>query len=155
MRAVVLLADSAQADPSGKVHALGLGWSVTGSPTAPSAVVAFIHVEWAETNEPFRFRLEMLDADGHQVFGPTPAGSSPILIEGDLEAGRPPGLSHGTELTVPIAVNIGGGLPLVPGHRYEWRLTIDTRVSESASFTIRTPSPFGPIVPPPSPTFEG
>ncbi len=53
MRIHLLLADSAQADPTGKVHALGLGWTVTSTPTPPAALIATIWVDWTEANQKF------------------------------------------------------------------------------------------------------
>jgi hypothetical protein len=46
------------------------------------------------------------------------------VIEGEFEAGRPPGLKAGTPLEVPIAINLPGP-PVPAGGRFEWRLTID------------------------------
>ena len=43
----LILCDAAQAE-SGKVHMLGAGWSITGSPSAPHAVAVLIKVPWIE-----------------------------------------------------------------------------------------------------------
>lgn len=139
MRATVLLADAAQTDPQGKVHALGLGWTVTSSPTPPMALVVLIEVDWTESNRKFPFRAELLTADGHPVTTQTPLGEQPVTLEGDFEAGRPPGIPAGTPLAIPFAVNLGPGFPLVHGQRYEWRVHLDGRTEESwaASFLVR------------------
>ena len=64
----------------------------------------------------------------------------PIVFFDDLvfEVGRPPGLKPGTPLDFPVAVN-SGPLPLEPGGRYEWRLSIDGRSDEDwrLPFTTR------------------
>ena len=65
MKVMLLLADSAQVTPDGaKVHALGLGWDLTGSPTAPMAVVALIQVPWHETNLQHHFVIMLRDVQG-------------------------------------------------------------------------------------------
>ena len=51
---------------------------------------------------------------------------APIVFLDDIEfeVGRPAGIKPGTPLELPLAVN-SGPLPLEPGGRYEWRLSID------------------------------
>lgn len=95
MRATVLLADSAQSDPAGKVHALGLGWTVTSTPTPPMALVVLIEVDWTEANRKIPFKAELLTADGHNVTARGPLGEQPISLEGEFEAGRPAGIPPG------------------------------------------------------------
>jgi hypothetical protein len=70
-------------------------------------VAALFQIPWDQTNTKHRFRLELLDADGHGV--PTPKGE-PIRAEGEFEAGRPAGLRPGTPVDAPLVVPFG---PLV------------------------------------------
>lgn len=125
MDVVLLLADAAQgSDPqNSKVHALGIGWDITTSPSAPSAVIAIIKVPWAETNEKHHLTLQLRDADGHPVVLQTPLGEQGVVIEADFEVGRPPGISSGTVQTIKLPVSVGP-LPIIPG-RYEWHAAID------------------------------
>jgi hypothetical protein len=44
--AKLILCDYAVADPAGKVHMLGAGWSLTSSPTPPHAVVVLMKIPW-------------------------------------------------------------------------------------------------------------
>jgi hypothetical protein len=143
MKVTVLLADSAQTDQNGKIHALGLGWTFTVSPTPPLAVVLLIDVEWTETNEKFEVKAELVTADGAAISGEGPAGPIPVAFAGVFEVGRPPGLPHGTPVRLPIAVNLGPGLPLVPGQRYVWRVSVDGVHEDGwdASFLIRDAQP--------------
>ena len=137
MRATLILADSAQVDPAGKVHLLGGGWSITGSPLGAFAVVVLIAVEWSETNEPHRAVLRLEDADGRVV---SIAGDEPSAIqqEHDFEVGRPAGVPVGSSVDVPVVWNFGPGMPLPTG-RYLWRLEIDgeTREPWSLPFVVR------------------
>lgn len=143
MRVTLLLSDSAQ-EAGGKVHALGLGWNVCGSPTPPMGVVVFIEVAWDETNRNIEFRLELVDADGHPVTAPGPFGDQPLVIEGQTQAGRPPGIPPGSDITIPLVLNIGP-LPLAASQRYEWRVQIDgrSRAEWTRSFYVVPPPPTG------------
>ncbi|MGH3802179.1 MAG: DUF6941 family protein [Pseudonocardiaceae bacterium] len=142
MEAHVLLADFAQTDMSGKVNALGLGWSVTQTPTSNMAVVVMVKVGWNETNQKHRLTLNLLTADGHHAVNVlTPLGMQPLQLEGEFEVGRPAGLPEGSTIDHALAVNVNPGLPLTPG-RYEWRLKIDNKEDATwrAAFVVRGPT---------------
>lgn len=115
MRAIVLLADSAQVDAQQKVHALGQGWTLTSTPTPPAAVCVFILVPWTATNQKHRFTLRLVDADGQEVTG---AATQPLRVEGEFEMGRPPGAKPGAALTQPFVLNVPAGLELLAGESY-------------------------------------
>jgi hypothetical protein len=123
MKVTMLLADYAQV-ADGKLTIVGGGWSVTGPMPVPFAIAILFEVPWDQANVKHRFRLDLLDSDGHVVFAQTDEGEEPVVIEGEFEAGRPPGLKPGTPLDVPIAINLPGP-PVEPGGRYEWRLTVN------------------------------
>lgn len=138
MEAHVLLADFAQTDLSGRVNALGMGWSVTQTPTSNMSVVVMVKVGWNETNRKHRLSLNLLTADGqHAVQAPTPFGLQPLQVEGEFEVGRPAGLPEGSTIDHALAINVAPGLPLTPG-RYEWRLKIDDVEDETwrAAFVV-------------------
>ncbi|MCI1674149.1 MAG: hypothetical protein LKI34_08050 [Bifidobacterium tibiigranuli] len=123
MKIQILLADSAETDiASGKVHALGIGWNITTSPTPPAAIILLLNVAWDECNRGFSLDVDLHDEDGAQVQVPTQAGMAPILIHAEGEAGRPAGIKAGSEIRMPLSFNIGQGLPLVQGKRYEWKV---------------------------------
>lgn len=135
IEAQLLLCDSAVADPSGKVHMLGAGWSMTSSPTAPHAVAVLAKIPWDRANQKLPLTLQLRDSDGQDVEVPTSAGDKKIGSEGNIEVGRPPGVSHGSPLDASFALNLPS-LPLSPG-RYEWRLTIAEFIL-TASFEVIT-----------------
>lgn len=133
IEAQLILADAAQADPSGKVHILGAGWSRTSSPTAPQAVVVLMKIPWDRANQKLPRKVELLDADGHPVEIDTLEGSQRIAQEGSIEVGRPAGVAAGSLLDAAFVLNVPG-LPLEPG-RYEWKLTVAEETLAS-SFTV-------------------
>ena len=143
-RVTLLLADAAQV-VSGKLYLLGGGWSICSAPTPPMAVAGKVDVPWDETNRPHTLKLELLTQDGVSVSVPTPVGNRPIAIDATFEVGRAAGLPPGTPMDFPFAINMGP-LPLDPGERYMWRLTIDDiseatwRLAFSTFRPLRTPA---------------
>jgi hypothetical protein len=124
MMATLMLADAAQAIDN-KLYLLGGGWSVTGPDPTPSALAIALKVPWDEANHRHDMRVELLDADGHPVaVGPDPDHANAVVIESQFEVGRPAGLRPGTPIDLAFAVNVGP-MPLPPGGRFEWRLSID------------------------------
>jgi hypothetical protein len=141
MMATILLADAAQAIEN-KLYILGGGWSVTGPDPTPSALAIALKVPWDEANERHAMRVELLDSDGGAVVvGPDPDEARPVVIESQFEVGRPPGLKPGTPIDLAFAVNVGP-VPLPPGGRFEWRLSIDghSEAHWHAAFSTR-PAP--------------
>lgn len=124
LNASVLLADYA-AVADGKLTVVGAGWTFTGPDPAPSALGILIEVPWDRTNRPMHLSVLLNEEDGRPVMGP----GGPIQIDGDFEAGRPPGHPPGAPIMVPMAFNFGP-LPLDPGNRYVWELSIDGETME-------------------------
>lgn len=133
VEAQLILCDAAVANSSGKVHMLGAGWSLTGSPTAPQAVAVLLKVPWDRTNQKIPLRLELLDQDGQPVRVGKGDEQRPIVAEGAVEAGRPAGLASGSSIDASYVLNVQA-LPLTPG-RYEWRLDVGGAV-RTGSFTV-------------------
>ena len=136
----MLLADYAQV-ADGKLTVVGGGWSLTGPDPVPFGIAILVHVPWDQANRRHVLRLELVDADGVAVTVPTDEGEeAPIVFFDDIEfeVGRPAGIKPGTPLELPLAVN-SGPLPLQPGARYEWRLSIDGGSDEDwrLAFTVR------------------
>jgi len=104
---------------------LGAGWRVCGPAMPPHVVAVLVTVPWEDTNRQHRLRLELIDEDGHPAMVPGLTGDEPMRAEGNLEVGRPPGIPAGMEIDAPFVLNVGGGLPLAPDHRYIWQLWIN------------------------------
>jgi hypothetical protein len=137
MKVTMLLADAAQA-VEGKLYVLGGGWSVTGPDPSPMALALKFEVPWDRANERHHWELQLVDADGAKVLIPTDAGDQEVVVSGEIEVGRPPGLMAGTPLDVPAAINFGP-LPLPPGRRYVWQLRVngDMREEWQVAFVTR------------------
>jgi len=132
--AQLILCDAAVADPGGKVHMLGAGWSVTGVPTAPQAVAVLMKIPWDRANQKLTMTLQLLDSDGQPVVLEGPEGAQHIVSEGQIEVGRPAGAVPGSPLDASFALNVQS-MPLPPG-RYQWRLNLDGELF-SAFFEVR------------------
>jgi hypothetical protein len=124
MRVTMMLADSAQA-VAGKLYVLGGGWSITGPEPAPSAIAVKLDVPWDQAEVSHRWTLALVDGDGAPVLLPTPGGEAqPLRLEGEIEVVRGVESAAGIPLDWAMAINIGP-LPLTPGNRYVWELSID------------------------------
>lgn len=120
VEAQIILCDAAVADPGGKVHMLGAGWSRMPSPTTPHAVVLLMKVPWDRANEQLPLTLELRDSDGRPVELQAAAGTARLGLQTAIEVGRPPGVVPGSSLDASMAFNVPA-LPL-PAGRYEWHL---------------------------------
>jgi hypothetical protein len=141
-QATLMLADSAQAVDN-KLYILGGGWSITGPNPIPSAIALNLKVPWDQANMTHHLRLELVDSDGQPVTVADAEGhEQPLVIESDIEVGRPAGLTAGTPIDLSLAINLAP-LPLPPGGRYEWRLTIGDESNENwrAAFSTRPVPP--------------
>jgi hypothetical protein len=138
----MMLADSAQ-EVGGKLYILGGGWSITGPDPVPMAIALKLEVPWDRTNVKHSLLIELVDEDGNPVMVPGPEEEQVALqVTGDFEAGRPPGVKPGTPIDSALAVNFGP-LPLEPGRRYQWRLSIDGESDEDWTLGFST-RPAGP-----------
>jgi hypothetical protein len=140
MKVTMLLCDAAQAVEN-KLYIIGGGWSVTGPEPSPMALAFKIEVPWDQTNERHTWHLELVDADGELVQLPNaPEGEGLVVIDAEFEVGRPPGVIRGTPIDLSAAINLQP-LPLPPGARFTWRLSIDGEHQEDweVGFTTRPP----------------
>ena len=144
IRVTMMLADSAQA-VEGKLYILGGGWNIIGPAPTPSALAIHVDVPWDLANVRHPWQLELVDSDGESVMVSGPLGEQALVLQGEFEVGRPPGVTPGTGLGVPLAINLGP-IPLPPGRRYEWRLSIRGESDEDwrLPFSTRAETPSAP-----------
>jgi hypothetical protein len=127
---------------------MGGGWNLTGPAPTALALAGILELDWDEANEPKAFRIELLTEDGQPVVVPTPTGDRPVVIEANVEVGRPPGTRRGSLFNIPIAINVGA-LPIPAGGGYVWRFSIGGQTQEAwrLPFTTR-PAQAPPALPP-------
>lgn len=126
MKVNVLLADSAQSDHAGKVHALGIGWTQTTPITSPMAVIALIQFEPGEAASQFECALQLVDEEDRLVeiaISDSAKGHLNLISAIDVELKE--GMSSDIPVTAPVVINLGPGIPLEPGKNYAWRAVID------------------------------
>jgi hypothetical protein len=97
----LILADAAQV-VAGKLYVIGGGWDTLAVTqqfpvTRQIALAAAFTISWNETNQKHSVELEIATDDG----------SSVAKIEGQLEAGRPPGIPLGTSQRAQLAATLG------------------------------------------------
>lgn len=139
MRLTVLLADSAQVDGRGKIHALGIGWTHVPFPTPPIAILLLIDWEPDETPSEFAIRIGIRSEGGDPILAD---GGQPFAITANGHADRLEGTNHNDVNRVPFAVQLGAGLPIVPG-RYVLHTAVEAGSGFSATaeerFRVRQP----------------
>ena len=97
----VMLADHVET-VNQKAYVMAGGWDVLYVNQPPPiqhtcGILASFMVPWNETNEQHEVTLEVLDPDGESI----------AKIQGQLEVGRPAGISHGQEQRLFLGVNLG------------------------------------------------
>jgi hypothetical protein len=133
----MLLADAAQV-ADGKLSILGGGIAVVAPTPQPLALAFVVQVPWSRADETFPWVCELLDAERMPVM----AGDVPILVNGQVAAGRPQGWPEPQPLNVPVVISFNG-LPLTPGAGYTWRLAIDGASDErwTVAFSVAPEQP--------------
>lgn len=163
----VLLADYAGIDGGGKLNVIGGGISLMGitptGATPPFCVVAQISLPEKHVGKQLSWTLELRDeATNDLVSLPGAPGNGmridqvivvgPIQIPSDVQ--RP---SH-LRATAQVLFGVPGGMPLVPGRSYKWKLRVDgqSRVSWEAPFSVLASLPAPTVGGPTGPaTIEG
>jgi hypothetical protein len=138
----LLLADAAEAAGSGKVSALGLGWSAISLPMTPTALVLFIDLQQGEfARHEFRIWLSLLGQDDAVSVGEEDSDAT-LEFRGAFEAEALKDAGENAPGRVSLALNVAP-LPLSPGHAYEWRAEIDGIQNDdwSAPFFVRRSEP--------------
>ena len=128
----MLLADAAQV-AEGRLNMLGAGIAVVPPTPQPLALALLVTVPWSRADQTIPWVCELLAADGMPVM----AGDVPVLVNGQVNAGRPQGWPDAQPLSVPVVISFNG-LPLTPGASYVWRLVIDGTTDErwTLGFTV-------------------
>jgi hypothetical protein len=136
MEGVLLLCDYAE-EVGGKLYIMGGGWTrlTRVRQVVDLSVAAKLLVPWNEANRPHTLGLKLMTDDGAAAMD---SDGRDIAISGKMEVGRPPGLTEGTPLDLPLSFRFED-LPLNEG-RYRWELLVDEAVIASVSFDVLVPS---------------
>lgn len=138
MKVTVLLADSAQGDNAGKVHALGIGWQTIGTPTPSIALVILVEAETAgELADAVQLAVKLVDyADKHVI-----VGDPPLRIAFNLNLQIAPSARR-----TAAAINISAGMPLAPGD-YAFVVEVpDKGIAVRTPFLVQEQQDLGAIV---------
>lgn len=135
MEVTTMLCDYAEAI-QGKLYIAGGAWTTwRANRPIDASIAAVISVEWNQTNQKHKLQLELLDEDGRPV---ADASGNPVRIEGDFEAGRPPGVVPGDALVSAFAFRVQG-VPLKKG-AYKFALRIDGTEVSANTFRVERDS---------------
>ena len=136
----VTVADHAEAI-NGKLYLHGGGWSDVVQPVGPGSQPGVVHfgiaasilVGWNETNRRFPLTITIVHEDGDEL----------AKIGAQVEAGRPPGITPGTEFRNILAVQANMVFPKTG--RYDVRAELD---GQTRQVTFRViPQPSAPSLP--------
>ena len=119
----LIIADSVEV-VAGKLYMLGGGWNRWTAASYPSQVrlglAVSVLVPWERTNERIPVRLSVSDSDGKPL--------GPEALTAEVEVGRPPGVTRGTNQRALLALNMG--FPLQKPGRCEIRAGVGDSASE-------------------------
>ena len=130
---VAILADAVQA-VAGKLYVLGGGWDTLYAPRFPArhpslGIGVRIRVPWTQIDNEFTLSVDLVDEDGHSVFGDKTIGQK-------FRSGRPRGLPDGVDVGVVRALTING-LVFPREGGYSFVVSIDGVEAQRISFRVR------------------
>lgn len=136
MKLTLMLADAAELDQRGRVHALGLHWTNTQTPTPAMTIVATVEFEREHLPAKLAVHVEL---HGHDE-KPTKirvgqAVQESLVMDGIAQVTDTSGVQRGEPVLASFVMNIGPGIELDPG-LYSFFMTV-TRESDSASVSAR------------------
>jgi hypothetical protein len=155
-RVTVLLADYIAADGSGKLTAVGAGFTLAGlqpdGTTAPMHVAVLVDVPASHVGQDFALGIGLVDeATGESVVVPGQDGRPEAMRVAQVVQAQAPSVPGmvvpaGAPGRVQLVLGFPQGLPLPSGRSYRWAVELDgrTRPEWSTSFHVPSPTP-GPV----------
>lgn len=126
MDARILLADYAQVDPNGKVHAIGLGWTRTTTPVGNMGIIVILEFDQDEAEGHHTADVTLLDEDGFPAQLEQPEGDDvQPRFSARFTIGPIKDEKSDFPITHPFAVNLPPGMPVEAGGIYTWQVSID------------------------------
>lgn len=137
-----MLCDFAQ-EVGGKLYILGGGFSRVYSWGQPVNMFLAIklYLPWHMANQKLKFSLALVTEDDEPVLA---LNGPPIRADGEIEAGRPPGLTPGSTLDTSMVLPMFG-LGLKHG-AYRWEMKVDGELVQAVAFEVLPPPP-GFVIP--------
>jgi Family of unknown function (DUF6941) len=131
-------ADAVQSDSTGRIHALGIGWSVIGPAPLPALnLIVHVRAEPGEDGESVELTIRFVDQDGCGVnlpFGPQPFQVTQVTDATPPDQPRASGINP----TVVAVLTLPPGLEIAPGpYRFEFTVNGETRDSWYRPFYVR------------------
>ncbi|WP_157498421.1 DUF6941 family protein [Leifsonia sp. Leaf336] len=129
-----MLCDFAE-EVNGKLYVMGGGWTraLKQFDSVSFSIAGKLFIPWNDTNRRLATQLALFDGDGT----PVEVNGERVVVDADLEVGRPAGVLQGTEIDIPLTFRFNN-VPLSAG-RYRWDFRVaDTHVAE-AIFDVIVP----------------
>jgi len=124
----LLLCDWAESI-NGKLYILGGGWSrMAANLPIPVALAIKLGIPWDQANRQIPFKAELVTEDGQSVV----INETPVMLEGEIEVGRPPGTRPGSTLDAVLSIRFPA-LALQKG-AYTWIFQADNKEAGRVSF---------------------
>lgn len=129
-----MLCDFAE-EVNGKLYIMGGGWTrvVKQFDSVSLSIAGKLFVPWNETNRKLKAELALFDGDG----APAEIHGDRVVVDADLEVGRPAGIPQGTDIDVPLTFRFNN-MPLSPG-RYRWDFRVAGATVAEAVFDVIVP----------------
>ena len=154
---LVILADYISVDASGKLTAVGAGFTISGLQesglTAPQHLGIIVSVPSRQAGREFALSASLRDEDTQQVvMVPGPSGEPQALriaqlVKAPVPAASGVYLPDSVCATTQIVLAFQNGLPLTVGRNYAWHVDVDgsSRNGWSARFYVPGPHP-APVI---------
>ena len=128
----MLLADAAQDDGTGKMNALGLGWTKMSTPTPPMSVIFFADLDAGDLGRPHKVVCSLRDESG--VTATLPGTDDGVSVDVELPEVSAADMSEGP-LRISMVIQVGPGMPLRVG-AYRWVAEVDGVESGEVEFAV-------------------
>jgi hypothetical protein len=133
----MLLADAAQV-AEGKLNILGGGWDVCGPGPTPMAIAVKLEVPPSQARRKHTWSVVLLGENGEPVLLAADGEKSTVAIYGEIQRIlSPKSAPPEGPVSLRFAINIAP-LPLEPGSRYAWQLSIDNKTRKDWQVSFRT-----------------
>lgn len=123
------------------MNIMGGGWTrIAAGLPVHIALAVLVYVPYDQLNRKQAVAVRIMDEDGN----PYPK-DEPVLIEADLEVGRPPGMRPGEETVVPLPIKLNGIQFENGGYRAEVAIG-EERIATQSFTAMKNPVAIGGVI---------